>query len=301
MKTVFYRSIATVFYTFVSSLPLLAAPQTFNTALPVAQGEFVFRQQFFTKKASKDPGLTNRDVTVLGSVSVLGYGINRDLSLFGVVPVLDKTLKVSPAPGTRVKRSDSGMGDARLFARYTVLSQNGPGRSFRIAPFAGIKAPTGRSRTSDGLGTLPAALQLGSGSWDPFGGVVATLQTLNYQIDAQASYKLNTKANGFRFGDELRFDASLQYRLWPGELTDETSGFLYGVLEGNFLYQEKSRSNGVTLANSGGTQLFASPGLQYVTRRWIAEAIVQIPLVQDLNGSALKDNYTVRAGFRVNF
>jgi len=301
MKTAYFRVIITGFCAFASSSPLLAAPQTFNTALPVAQGEFVFRQQFFNKKASKDPGTTNRDVTVLGSVSALGYGLSSKLAIFGVVPVLDKTLKVSPVPGTRVKRSDSGMGDARLFARYTVLSQNGPGRSFRIAPFAGIKAPTGRSQKSDGLGILPATLQLGSGSWDPFAGVVATLQTLDYQIDAQASYKLNTKANGFRFGDELRFDASLQYRLWPRELTDETSGFLYGVLEGNFLYQERSRSNGVTLANSGGTQLFASPGLQYVTRRWIAEAIVQIPLVQDLNGTALKDNYTVRAGFRVNF
>ena len=301
MKPVIGKAVLAGLCVFGVSAPVLAAPQTFNTALPVAEGEFIFRQQFFAKKADKDPGPTNRDVTVLGSVSVLGYGINRDLSIFGVLPVLDKTLKVSPVPATRVKRSTRGIGDARLFARYTVLSNNGPGRSFRIAPFAGIELPTGKNRASDGLGTLPATLQLGSGSWDPFAGVVATLQTLDYQIDAQASYKLNTKANGFRFGDELRLDASLQYRLWPGELTEETSGFLYGVLEGNFLYQEKNRNNGATLANSGGTQFLASPGLQYVTRRWIAEAIVQIPLVQDLNGTALKDNYTVRAGFRVNF
>ena len=283
------------------SAPVWAAPQTFNTALPVAQGEFIFRQQFFNQKADKDPGLTNRDVNVLGSVSVLGYGLNRDLALFGVVPVLDKTLKVTPLGDVRTKRSTSGFGDARLFARYTVLSKNAPGQSFRIAPFAGIKAPTGKSRIRDGLGLLPATLQLGSGSWDPFGGMIATWQTLDFQIDAQASYKFNTSANGFRFGDEMRLDASLQYRLLPRQLTAETTGFLYGVLEGNFLYQEKSRNNGVTLANSGGSRLFASPGLQYVTRRWIAEAIVQIPVFQNLNGTALKDNYTVRTGFRVNF
>lgn len=283
------------------SAPVWAAPQTFNTALPVAQGEFIFRQQFFNQKADKDPGLTNRDVNVLGSVSVLGYGLNRDLALFGVVPVLDKTLKVTPLGDVRTKRSTSGFGDARLFARYTVLSKNAPGQSFRIAPFAGIKAPTGKSRIRDGLGLLPATLQLGSGSWDPFGGMIATWQTLDFQIDAQASYKFNTSANGFRFGDEMRLDASLQYRLLPRQLSAETTGFLYGVLEGNFLYQEKSRNNGVTLANSGGSRLFASPGLQYVTRRWIAEAIVQIPVFQNLNGTALKDNYTVRTGFRVNF
>ncbi len=301
MKTTPTKAITLGLCLLGTSAPVLAAPQTFNTALPVAQGEFVFRQQFFNKKVSKDPGATNRDVTVRGSVSVLGYGINSDLAIFGVLPVLDKTLKVTPLGSARAKRSDSGMGDARLFARYTVLSRNGPGRSLRIAPFAGIKAPTGKSRVRDGLGLLPVTLQLGTGSWDPFAGVVATWQTLEYQIDAEASYKLNTTANGFRFGDEMRLDASLQYRLWPRQLSAKTSGFLYGVLEGNFLYQEKNRSNGVRLSNSGGTQLFASPGLQYVTRRWIAEAIVQIPVFQDLNGTALKDNYTFRTGFRVNF
>jgi hypothetical protein len=38
-----------------------------------------------------------------------------------------------------------------------------------------------------------------------------------------------------------------------------------------------------------------------VTRRWVAEAIVQVPVVQELNGTALEDNFIVRAGFRVNF
>ncbi len=288
-------------FLFGTSIPVVAAPQTFNTALPVAEGEFIFRQQFFNKKANNDPGLTNRDVNVLGSVSVLGYGIINDLSIFGVVPLLDKTLNVTPLGGVRTKRTTSGFGDARLFARYTVFKQNAPGRTFRIAPFAGIKMPTGKSRVSDALGTLPATLQLGTGSWDPFGGIVATWQTLDYEIDAQVSYKLNTKANGFTFGNEMRLDASLQYRLWPQELGDDTPGFLYGVLEANFLYQEKNRTGGVALANSGGTRLFAAPGLQYVTRRWIAEAIVQIPVFQDLNGTALKDTFTVRTGFRVNF
>lgn len=301
MKTKDFITILAGLLLFGTSIPVVAAPQTFNTALPVAEGEFVFRQQFFNKKANNDPGLTNRDVNVRGSVSVLGYGINSDLSFFGVVPVLDKILKVTPLGGVQTKRSTSGFGDARLFARYTVFKQNVPGRTFRIAPFAGVKLPTGKSQVSDRLGTLPATLQLGTGSWDPFGGVVATWQTLDYEIDAQVSYKLNTKANGFAFGNELRLDASLQYRLWPQELGDDTPGFLYGVLEGNFLYQEKNRSGGATLANSGGTRLFAAPGLQYVTRRWIAEAIVQIPVFQDLNGTALRDNFTTRAGFRVNF
>ena len=152
-----------------------------------------------------------------------------------------------------------------------------------------------------GQGRLPANLQLGSGSWDPFGGVVATYQTLEYQVDAQASYKINTEANSFEFGDEARLDASLQYRLWPRELGPGVPGFLYGVLEGNLVYRGKSERGGIDDPNSGGTSLFLAPGLQYVTKRWIVEAIVQLPVVQDLNGDALEDDFTVRAGFRVNF
>jgi len=130
---------------------------------------------------------------------------------------------------------------------------------------------------------------------------VATYQTLDYQLDAQAGYQVNTEADNFEFGDEVRFDASLQYRLWPRELTGGVPGFLYGVLESNLIYRGKNQIGGIDDANSGGTTLFIAPGLQYVTKRWILEAIVQLPAVQDLGGTALEDDYTVRAGFRFNF
>ncbi len=286
---------------FILSAPTIAAPQTFNTALPVAEGEFVFREQFFYRKAGDDPSPADREVEVLGATSVLGYGVTGRFAAFAVLPYLDKDLDLTTAGGPRITRSTSGIGDARLFGRYTAYRDDAPGRTFRIAPFAGIEMPTGDDDDSDGQGSLPATLQLGSGSWDPFGGVVVTYQTLDYQIDAQASYKINTETNGFEFGDEARFDASLQYRLWPRELGPGVPGFLYGVLEGNLRYRGKNEIGGIDDPNSGGTSLFLAPGLQYVTKRWIVEAIVQVPVVQDLNGDALEDDFTVRAGFRVNF
>ena len=78
-------------------------------------------------------------------------------------------------------------------------------------------------------------------------------------------------------------------------------GFLYGVLEANLLHQEKDEINGTNDPDSGGTSFFLSPGVQYVTRRWVVEAIVQVPVAQDLNGRALEDDFIVRAGFRIAF
>ncbi len=292
--------VGAVFFSVCFTIAANGAPQTFNTALPVAEGEFIARQQFFYKSKSDDPAPTNRDVEVWGSLSVLGYGITTDISLFAALPAVKKQLNIN-TPGGRIKRKTSGLGDARIFARYTAFKDNGPGRTFRIAPFAGLKLPTGASLDRDSFGLLPFSLQLGSGSWDPFGGVVATYQTLDFQIDTQASFKFNTRANNYKFGNEARFDASLQYRLWPRELEDTTSGFLYGVLEGNLLYKGRDELGGVKQVNTGGTQLFIAPGLQYVTKRWIAEAIVQLPVLQDLHGTGLKDSFTVRTGIRFNF
>lgn len=277
------------------------APQTFNTALPVGKGDFVLREQFLYIKASDDPSAMDRNLEVLGAISLLGYGATSDLAVFGVLPYIDKELDLTMPGGQRSTRGARGIGDAQFFARYTMFQNDGRGSSFRVAPFIGIKLPTGDDDDSDGLGRLSQPLQSGSGSWDPFGGVVATYQTLEYQVDTQISYKANTAANGFEFGDEFRLDASLQYRLLPRELGAGVPGFLYVAIETNLLHQVTNKIGGINDANSGGTTLLLSPGLQYVTRRWIIEAIVQLPVVQNLGGAALEDDYAVRAGFRVNF
>lgn len=278
-----------------------AAPITFNNALPVAEDEFIWRELFLYRRATDDPGPADRELDVAGLISVLGYGINSDLAIFGVLPYLDKELDLTTGSGQRVSRDSNGIGDFSLFGRYTLYRHNAPGYNFNIAPFLGIETPTGDDNDRDRLGRLPAPLQTGSGSWDPFAGLVMSYQTLAYQVDAQASYKINTEDNDFEFGDEFAFDASLQYRLWPRVLGAGVPGFLYGVLEANLLHQEKNEINGSNDPDSGGTSFFLSPGVQYVTRRWVVEAIVQVPVAQDLNGSALEDDFIVRAGFRIAF
>jgi len=282
------------------AVQVVAAPITFNTALPVAEGEFIAREQLIVNQSGDDPSGSDRDRTAKAAVSVLGYGVNNKLAVFGVLPYRDNELKVTVG-GQRQSRSASGFGDLTVFGRYTVVQRDQPGRNFRVAPFAGIKAPTGDDNKRDAFGRLPASVQVGSGSWDPLAGVVLTYQTLAYQIDGQLSYQANNKANGFEAGDVARFDASLQYRLLPRELTGGLPDFLYGVLEANLVHQQKNRQNGSSDPDSGGTRLFLTPGLQYVTKRWIAEAAVQVPVSQNLNGSALENDYIGRLSVRFNF
>ena len=186
----------------------MGAPITFNTALPVGSGEFVFREQLVVEQSGDDPSRADRDRTARAAVSVLGYGISRNFAVFGALPYVDRRLR-STIGGGRRTRSASGIGDLSLFGRYTALQKNWPQRTFRIAAFAGAETPTGDDDRTDALGRLPPSVQPGSGSFDPFVGVVATFQTLEYQIDAQASYRANTEANDFALGDVARLGASV--------------------------------------------------------------------------------------------
>ena len=278
----------------------VSAPITFNTALPVAKGEFVAREQWIINESGDDPSGADRDRTSRAVISVLGYGVNSKLAVFGVLPYLNNELKVSTG-GQRVTRRATGFGDLTVFGRYTVHQKDQPGRTFRVAPFFGVKAPSGEDDETDALGRLPSSIQVGSGSWDPFVGVVATHQTLRYQVDSQFSYRANNKANNLDAGDVMRLDGSLQYRLRPRELTGGVPGFLYGVIEANLIHRDKNRVFGSTDPNSGGTTLFLTPGVQYITKRWIVEGAVQIPVSQDLNGTALENDYIARVSGRFNF
>lgn len=281
------------------TVPSFAAPITFNTALPVARGEGIFRAQFKYLTASDD-GPGNRDLTV-GMVPLVGvYGLTEKWALFGIFPYMDKDLEVNTPSGRRT-REVSGLGDTTFLARYTVFQQDRPGQTFRIAPFVGLETPTGEDNENDSLGRLPQPLQLGSGSWDPLAGVVTTWQTLERQIDAALSYKVNTEANDFEFGDVARFDLSYQHRVWPRELGPGVPAFFYGVLEGNLIWQEQNEIDGQKDPDSGGTTLYIAPGIQWVTKRTVLESAVQLPLIQDLKGNALENDFIWTVSFRLNF
>ncbi|MBI2382033.1 MAG: transporter [Gammaproteobacteria bacterium] len=277
-----------------------AAPLTFNTALPISQDEWILREQFVSMKNTDDPSPMNRRMKVSGLMTMLGYGVTRDFAVFGVLPYADKRLEVNTG-GQDVSRRQAGFGDALFMGRYTAYEDNAIGHTFRIAPFLGIKAPTGNDHASDRFGRLPPMLQPGSGSWGWQGGAVASFQSLDWGADVQLAYQSNGKANGFRAGAVTRLDLSVQRRLWPGTLGEGVPSFLYGGLEANLLRAAKDSLNGVDDPDSGGTTLFLTPTLQYVTRKWVLEVGVQIPVSQRLNGTALGNDYVLTSGFRLNF
>lgn len=261
-----------------------AAPITFNTALPVSKGEVLIRQQFVYSQSGDRLNDVSRTVSTFRSVSVMGYGPARRAAIFGVLPVVHVDREIGP-----VNFEATGLGDATIFGRYEVYRADSPGKTLRIAPFAGVSLPTGEEG------------ETGDGSLDFFGGLIGTVARADWAFDSQVQYVVNREANGFARGDQASADASLQYRLLPGSLSSNTKRFLFGVIEANVTYLDEDRLFGVDDPNSGGVLVSVSPGVQYAAKRWIAEAAVRIPVVTDLNGSALEPDYSVIASLRVNF
>ena len=73
------------------------------------------------------------------------------------------------------------------------------------------------------------------------------------------------------------------------------------MIESNLIYQDQNRVMGSADPDSGGTIWFLAPGIQYVSRRYVIEAAVQIPVAQNLNGKALETDFVTTLSARVNF
>jgi len=284
---------------FSAAPPARPAAITFNTALPVTQGQGILRVQWKYAEFGDDPTPLDRQLTVQAIPVVGVWGVTPNLALFAIAPLVDKELELT-TPAGRTTRGVSGLADLTLLACYTAYQRDEPGKTFRLAPFLGVEAPTGTDDDQDALGRLPQPLQLGSGSWDFKLGTIATRQTLRWQIDTSVSYQLNTEANDFEHGDEARLDFSYQRRLIPRQLSGGVPAFLYGVIESNLIWQDRSRLAGVDNPDTGGTTWYLAPGLQYVRRRLVLEGAVQILVSKNLNGAALENDFMGTLSMRIN-
>lgn len=271
-----------------------------DIALTPAKGQTILRTQYSQTQKGDDPTDQNRSMTVHTVKQVVGYGFTDATAGFLVVPYLDKDLR-TVSSGQRVSREASGIGDLTLFMKQRLFRKDEPGATTRFALLGGLELPTGGHDASDGLGRLPAVLRLGSGSVDPLAGIVFTRQTQEYEVSQDLVYQVNTGHDDLQFGDTIRHDTGIWVRVWPKESPKwAPPRAIHAVLELNGVWQAKHRSGG-TLKDSGGYTLFVSPGVQYVTSRWILEASFQVPMIDSPNGNELGTDWSAVAGLRTTF
>ncbi|MFQ5914792.1 MAG: transporter [Nitrospinota bacterium] len=259
------------------------------------------RTQFFLGTAVRSFGLFQKSsgggkdleawtVPLIGS-----YALGTDATVSLAIPYVNKRFETP----TRTFRAD-GPGDLQLTGKYTLFRKDGPFSRLQAAVLGGLKFPTGSNSQGPGIKAAPP-LQLGSGSVDGTVGGAAGYTTMRWSFEGALTYRINSEADDFQFGNVLSYDIYAAYQTYPDWPTPEFSQLNFS-LELNGRTRDENEVDGREVPTSGGTVLFLSPGIQYIlSGNLLVETGVQVPIYDDFNRAQLEPDYNVLFGFRYLF
>ena len=244
------------------------------------------------------PGGMRGDLSVRAVSLIFPYAITHGRLVIGeAIPYLDKDLDIK-GPGGTTHFSESGLGDLHLFAEYAFFIRDEKEKTTRAIAIGGIDLPTG----SHGNPDLPQGLWNGSGATNYSIGTAFSYIPARWGFYTDFIYRITTEGSGFEFGDTLRYDLAVGYRLWPAIYETYPLPQINLFLELNGLWEQRSRDfrfNGDKVHDSGGNRIFLAPGVQYIPGRvFLIEASIQVPVVENLNGDQLKTDFQANFGLR---
>jgi len=252
-------------------------------------------------EAGARPGST-LDVLVVGT-GIIPFSLSPLWTVRLRLPWLTKDVRIRSPGAAEPVFETSGFGDPVADTKWIFYRNDRRGATTRVGILAGVKAPVGDTDARLSSGEVASRpLQLGTGSWDfPFT-LVATNSQGRWGMVGNLGWRLNTRSDGFDAGDVFTYDLVLGYRLLPktyGDLRDQT---LVGYVELNGEVSGQDRVDGTRNADSGGHVLFLSPDLQWIPAPWLLfEASLQVPVVQELDGSQLDHDVRFHLGSRIRF
>ncbi len=243
-----------------------------NLALTPPKGGSILRLQYsYVEADGRGPVEQVNSSTVTGTYV---FGVEPNLALFFTVPYVNKQVdKIAPQRG-RFEEAHDGVADLTFLAKYRFWQKDPrPQETLRWAALGGLNIRSGDSDfTSD--------------SYDPIIGTVFSWQSDRRWLNADLSYQFNT-GGGENRHDQFRYNLSYSYRLFPSVYGSGNVHELDAVAELNGRYN-----------TSGSHEVFLSPGLQFITERWIFETSLQLPVVQELDDTEPETEYRLVMGFR---
>jgi len=250
------------------------APINSNVALQPARGGWILRQQFRYASGNFTSPMGELEIEQALSITTLVYGITEKVTLILDTPsVFSRQIDNTT---TGIGATDSGFGDLKLMTKFRVYRDDFAATSTaRFDLIGGLELPTGEDAFS-------------SDSFDQIIGGVYSYINDRHGFNADALWKFNT-GNAASNADMLKYDLAYSYRLSPETYASKNPTALFAGIELNGFFETNDDS-----------ELFLSPGLQYVTQRWILEATVQVPIWQSLNQRAERA-YIIGIGLRFQF
>jgi len=251
---------------------------------------------------------------------LLRYGVNDRLQFSVALPFISRAHDHLASSHTHVHATDvgalhnvipeswsiHGTGDLMLQGRYALFER---GATESLWAMGGIKLPTGsHNHANDDGEVAETPIQPGTGSTDFIVGISwekGLLRTTAAQgpmgntamipLFVSATFRRNgSGAEDYRVGNEWQLNAGSAYPLF-------SRVELLAQLNARRKSRDFSPEDGGLDPFTGGTFVYASPGLRFSGSRGAIYALVQLPLYRDVNGIQLTSNRNFIIGAQTRF
>ena len=288
-------------------------PHELRIKTSLSWGKMVGMRRGTSNRSTKDTlvqyMMTPRKMEMYMSSVSVGYAFS-DRFFAGIMGMyVNKDMEMINRSGSRSSMYSQGAGDTMLMTKSLLYADDFLIPKSQISLLLGVSIPTGSIDQDERGQLLPYSMQLGSGTFDPFIGILYEGSSSPLWWGANASYKARAYENykSYNLGDEYRLDFYSMYQPrynLVGELQIKSK--YVGHLEGQAQEIEQDgdgHMNGMTNMafmsnlydpdNYGGSTVDLSAGVQWQPfHNHILNAQFSFPLYQNLHGTQLEKDFT---------
>jgi hypothetical protein len=251
----------------------------------------------------------------MGNLSV-GYAFS-DRFFAGIMGMYaNKDMSMHNRAGKKSRMQSQGAGDTMIITKTLLYADDLLIPTNQVSLLLGLSLPTGSIDQDERGGLLPYSMQLGSGTFDPFLGILYEGSRTPFWWGSNISYLARVHENykSYNLGDQIRFDFYGMYQMrydLVGEL--QINGKYVGDIEGQAREIEQGgtghimtnpdlpfASNLFDPDNYGGTTIELTAGIQWQPfNNHILNVQFAFPLFQNLNGTQLEKDFNATITYYV--
>lgn len=295
-------------------------PHEFRIKVNFSYGKMVGLRRGTSKRSTRDAlgqyMMVPRKMDMYMSSVSVGYAFS-DRFFAGIMGMyINKDMEMIRRDGRRSSMYSQGAGDTMLMTKTLLYADDYLIPTSQVSLLLGVSIPTGSISQDEKGAILPYSMQLGSGTVDPFVGVLYEGSNAPFWWGANASYLARAYKNykSYNLGDEYRLDLYGMYQVRHNLLGElQIKGKYVGDIEGE-ARQIKRGGDGHVMGNPnmpfmsnlfdpdnyGGSTIDLTAGVQWQPfRNHILNAQFSFPLFQNLHGTQLERDFNASVTYYI--
>ena len=295
-------------------------PHEFRVKLNLSWGKMEGMRRGTSNRSTKDTlnqyMMTPTKMDMYMSNVSVGYAFS-DRFFAGIMGMyMEKDMEMIRRGGRRSSMNSQGAGDTMLMTKTLLYADDFLVPRSQVSLLLGVSIPTGSIDQDDKGQLLPYSMQLGSGTFDPFFGILYEGSSSPFWWGANASFLARAYENykSYNLGDEYRLDLYGMYQVRHNLLGElQIKSKYVGHLEGQAQEIEQDgdgHMNGMTNMafmsnlydpdNYGGSTVDLTTGVQWQPfHNHILNAQFSFPLFQNLHGTQLERDFTASVTYYI--